>query len=54
MNKIFNQNLNIIDKEKKNKVKYLLNKDINEWKKDISYLKLLYVRLQLKKHNKYR
>ncbi len=30
MNKIFNQNLNIIDKEKKNKVKYLLNKDINE------------------------
>ena len=48
MNKIFNQNCeNIIDKEKKkNKVNYLLNNDINELKKNISYLKLCKITIE--------
>ena len=48
MNKIFNQNCeNIIDKKKKkNKVNYLLNNDINELKKNISYLKLCKITIE--------
>jgi hypothetical protein len=54
MNKIFNQNCeNIIDKEKKkNKVNYLLNNDINELKKNISYLKLCKITIENTQLNK--
>ena len=54
MNKIFNQNCeNIIDKEKKkNKVNYLLNNDINELKKNISYLKLCKITIEKTQLNK--